>query len=158
MKLLKQLLFLVAISLYVSACTKDLCKDVDIKAPDSEITTLETYLNNKGIVATKDARGFYYKITNAGNATKPTVCNKVTVAYVGTLPDGTIFEKTNIGATATFSLGQLIIGWQEGIPLIGEGGKITLYLPPTLAYGSAAVGNIPANSILTFDIDLVSVQ
>ncbi|HAD33478.1 MAG TPA: FKBP-type peptidylprolyl isomerase, partial [Chitinophagaceae bacterium] len=55
----------------------------------------------------------------------------------------------------SFGLDGLIVGWQEGIPLIGAGGKIKLYLPPSLAYGSNANGNIPANSSLIFDIDLL---
>jgi FKBP-type peptidyl-prolyl cis-trans isomerase FkpA len=55
-------------------------------------------------------------------------------------------------------LGQLIVGWQKGLPLISSGGKITLYIPPSLGYGSAAAGSIPANSILIFDIELISVS
>ena len=42
--------------------------------------------------------------------------------------------------------------------LIAPGGSITLYLPPSLAYGSTAVGSIPANSILVFTIDLLAVN
>jgi peptidylprolyl isomerase len=60
------------------------------------------------------------------------------------------------GTPIEFPLGRLIKGWQEGIPLISIGGKITLYLPPSLGYGAVAQQNIPANSILIFDIELVS--
>ena len=62
------------------------------------------------------------------------------------------------GNNVQFNLSGLIIGWQEGIPLIAPGGSITLYLPPSLAYGSTAVGSIPANSILVFTIDLLAVN
>ncbi|MEY3433469.1 MAG: hypothetical protein RL131_1405, partial [Bacteroidota bacterium] len=43
-----------------------------------------------------------------------------------------------------------------GLPLINAGGKIKLYLPPSLGYGSRAVGSIPANSVLIFEITLVA--
>jgi len=78
----------------------------------------------------------------------------VVVNYVGKLTNGTIFDSGN---NVSFSLGGLITGWQEGIPLIAPGGSITLYLPPSLAYGSRATGSIPANSNLIFKIDLKSV-
>jgi FKBP-type peptidyl-prolyl cis-trans isomerase FkpA len=61
-------------------------------------------------------------------------------------------------------LGQLIIGWQKGLPLIKSGGSITLFIPPSLGYGNQDIRNssgaviIPANSNLKFTIDLVSVQ
>jgi len=72
------------------------------------------------------------------------------------LIDGTTFDQTGSSAV-TFQLGQLISGWQLGLPLIKPGGKIKLYLPPTLGYGSRTVGSIPANSILIFEISLVAI-
>jgi len=63
----------------------------------------------------------------------------------------------------SFNLGGLIEAWKKGIPLIKPGGKIKLYCPPTLAYGSQVVrdgaGNtvIPANSILVFEVTLNNV-
>jgi FKBP-type peptidyl-prolyl cis-trans isomerase FkpA len=52
----------------------------------------------------------------------------------------------------------LILGWQYGIPLVKAGGRIMLYLPPSLGYGSQSTGTIPANSVLIFDITLQGVQ
>ncbi len=77
--------------------------------------------------------------------------------YTGKLVNGTVFDQTPAGANATLVLGQLIVGWQKGLPLIGTGGKITLYIPPSLGYGSSAVGSVPANSILIFDIELAGI-
>jgi FKBP-type peptidyl-prolyl cis-trans isomerase FkpA len=48
------------------------------------------------------------------------------------------------------------MGWKLGLPLIKAGGKIKLYLPPSLGYGNSVSGNIPANSILVFEITLVA--
>ena len=55
-------------------------------------------------------------------------------------------------------LSQVVVGWQQGIPLIAPGGNITLYLPPSLAYGPQAQTGIPANSILIFKIDLLGIN
>ncbi|WP_138990937.1 FKBP-type peptidyl-prolyl cis-trans isomerase [Larkinella sp. C7] len=123
-----------------------------LKAPDSEITALKKYIDSSGISAMADGRGFYYSIQAPGSGTKPTLCSAVTVNYVGKLTNGTTFDSAN---NITFGLNQLIVGWQEGIPLIAPGGSITLYVPPSLAYGAQALNGIPANSILVFTIDLI---
>jgi FKBP-type peptidyl-prolyl cis-trans isomerase FkpA len=128
---------------------------VTFKAPQTEVTALKQYIDANGIKATADDRGFYYVIDAPGSGTKPTVCSNVTVNYTGTLTNGTQFDS---GKDVRFNLNQLIIGWQEGIPLIAPGGSITLYLPPSLAYGSQAQPGIPANSILVFKIDLLRIN
>jgi FKBP-type peptidyl-prolyl cis-trans isomerase FkpA len=132
----------------VSSCKKD-------EAPE----TLEAYItrSNLGSTVTKDPRGFYYQIVTPGTGATPVVTSRVTILYTGTLTNGSVFDQT--GATpATFNLNQLILGWQYGLPLIKAGGRIKLYLPPNLGYGPQAVGSIPANSVLIFDITLQSVQ
>ncbi len=128
---------------------------VTTTAPAAEVTALKQYLDANGITATADSRGFYYTIQSAGSGAKPTVCDNVTVNYSGKLTNGNTFDS---GTGVSFFLNQLIVGWQEGIPLIAPGGRITLYLPPSLAYGSRAAGSIPANSNLIFQIDLVRIN
>ena len=128
---------------------------VTTKAPQAESSTLKQYIEANHILATADARGFYYTIQSAGSGPKPTACSNVTVNYAGTLTNGKTFDSAT---GISFDLNQLIVGWQEGIPLLAPGGSITLYLPPSLAYGSQAQNDIPANSILVFKIDLVQVN
>lgn len=128
---------------------------VTTTAPAAEIASLQQYLTANNVTATADPRGFFYVIQSPGSGTKPTVCDNVTVNYSGRLTNGTTFDSGN---GVDFPLSNLILGWQEGIPLIAPGGRITLYLPPSLAYGSRAAGSIPANSNLIFDIDLVRVN
>ncbi|MRS62228.1 FKBP-type peptidylprolyl isomerase [Larkinella terrae] len=128
---------------------------VTLKAPQAEITALKQYIDSNKIAATADDRGFYYTIQAPGSGAKPTVCSTVTVNYAGKLTNGNTFDSAN---GITFGLNQLILGWQEGIPLISAGGSITLYLPPSLAYGSQAQSGIPANSILIFKIDLIRID
>jgi hypothetical protein len=81
----------------------------------------------------------------------------VTINYTGALAsDGTIFDSTVGGEPATFPLGNLIAGWQEGIPGMKVGGVRRLYIPATLGYGEQGSGSsIPPNSDLIFDIELL---
>lgn len=85
----------------------------------------------------------------------------VTVHYVGTLENGTKFDssldrgqsfKTRIG------VGQVIEGWDMGIPGMKVGGKRKLTIPSKLAYGDNSVGSIPAGSTLIFEIELLSID
>lgn len=152
MKQLMYLMLALGLSLGNACGTKENCASPTKTAPASEVSALEAYITAQGIVATKDSRGFYYAIDVPGGTSKPTICSTISVKYTGRLTNGTIFDSSN---GATFNLSQLIVGWQQGIPYIGKGGKIKLYLPPSLAYGSSASGTIPANSILIFDIELI---
>ena len=60
----------------------------------------------------------------------------------------------------TYTVGQmsLIQGWEEGIINQPGGTKLTVIMPSSMGYGPQAVGDIPANSPLVFDIDIVSVK
>ena len=145
------------ISLLTVACQssdQSPCSPIPVTttAPADEVTALKRVIDNQKISATLDKRGFYYQIQSPGSGSKPTICSTVTVNYSGTLTDGKTFDS---GSGVRFGLSQLIVGWQEGIPLVAPGGSITLYLPPSLAYGSQEQAGIPANSILIFRIDLV---
>jgi FKBP-type peptidyl-prolyl cis-trans isomerase FkpA len=155
MKEMKKILtfIVIAVIAIITGCSKkdSGCPSVNISAPDTEVANLKAYLDAKNISAIADARGFFYTIKTAGSAAKPTVCQTVAVAYVGKLTNGQTFDSST---NATFPLSTLITGWQEGIPLIGTGGSIVLYLPPSLAYGNRSAGSIPANSNLIFTIDL----
>ncbi len=85
----------------------------------------------------------------------------VTVHYTGALAkDGTIFESSkDSGQTATFGLEQVIAGWTEGIPGMKVGGTRRLIIPAELAYGAQSPSpDIPANSALVFDVELIAVQ
>ena len=128
---------------------------VSVTAPQAEVTALKQYVDANKITATADPRGFYYSIQAAGSGPKPTICSNVTVNYKGQLTNGNLFDSGN---SVRFGLSQLIVGWQEGIPLVSAGGSVMLYLPPSLAYGAQAQSGIPANSILVFKIDLLKID
>ena len=85
----------------------------------------------------------------------------ITAHYTGALcADGTIFQSSHdFGDPATFGLNQVIKGWTKGVPGMKVGGTRRLVIPSALAYGSArAASNIPSNSDLVFDIELVAVK
>lgn len=102
--------------------------------------------------------GLQYKIVAAGNDVKPGPKDTVWVRYKGTLLDGTVFDQTVEGADSVrLTLDRVIKGWQEGMQLVGEGGKIELYVPSDLGYGDRGAGSIAPGSTLIFDIELTRV-
>ena len=126
-------------------------------APANEITAVENYLDTSGITgATKHCSGVYYKIDAPGSGATPDICSYISFKYRGSLTNGNVFQE--VANPIESDLAGLIGGFRNGIPLIKAGGRITLYIPPSLGYGNQAQGNIPPNSILIFQVDLVGVQ
>ncbi|KAA5533594.1 FKBP-type peptidylprolyl isomerase [Taibaiella lutea] len=122
-------------------------------APGGEVNALTQYIEHDSIDAIQDPRGFYYKIDTTGGYSKPLPCANITINYVGTLTSGKVFDQAK---DVQFNLADLIIGWKIGVPLVGKNGKVTLYLPPSFAYGANEINGIPPNSILIFSIELIN--
>jgi FKBP-type peptidyl-prolyl cis-trans isomerase len=102
--------------------------------------------------------GLRYSITVAGAGTPPKPADTVTVNYTGTLIDGNVFDSSDRqGHPVKFVLNQVIPGWTEGLQKISKGGKMRLYVPPSLGYGDDGRPGIPPGSVLVFDIELVDV-
>lgn len=82
--------------------------------------------------------------------------SKVRIHYTGWTKDGSVFDSSRSrGKPADFELDGLIIGWQEGIPGMKKGGVRKLVIAPEKAYGDKPRPNIPANSTLTFEVELL---
>lgn len=134
------------------------CGKEDNSQAEADDRIIQDYLAENNIEATKHSSGLYYIITTEGTGNNPNSNSKVTVKYKGKLTDETVFDQTSGSSTATFGLTSLIEGWKIGIPLLKSGGKGTFFLPSVLGYGNNATPTIPANSVLIFDIELVSFQ
>lgn len=86
---------------------------------------------------------------------------KITAHYTGALcKNGIIFQSSHdMGSPVTFGLDQVIEGWTKGVPGMKVGGWRRLIIPSEMAYGSArAASNIPPNSDLVFDIELMEIK
>ncbi|MEM1356750.1 MAG: FKBP-type peptidyl-prolyl cis-trans isomerase [Bacteroidota bacterium] len=128
------------------------CEKVTIS---SDQKSLEDYIAENNLTVQEGPEGLLYVIEEPGGTERPTINADVTVNYVGQLTDGRIFDQTD-GTPRNFPLRNLIRAWQLGIPLVGEGGRVKLLVPPSLGYGSQGQGTIPGNANLVFDIELIS--
>jgi hypothetical protein len=106
------------------------------------------------------ASGLRYKVISKGTGPQPTRNDTVTVHYRGTLTNGVEFDSSyKRGKPVTFRIDSVIEGWQEALPMMTVGSKYQLIIPPPLAYGGRAVGDIiPANSTLIFEVELLGIQ
>ena len=119
---------------------------------------------NKASKATADkyaqtASGLKYVIAKEGNGKSPSATDVVTVHYVGTLTDGSVFDSSvDRGEPIDFPLNAVIPGWTEGLQLMKEGGEAVFFIPSNLAYGPREIPGIPANSTLMFWVQLIKVN
>ncbi len=104
--------------------------------------------------------GLQYKILKEGTGPKPTATDTVVCNYRGTLINGTEFDSSYKGGQpATFPVNQVIKGWTEVLQLMPVGSKWQVFVPSDLAYGSRSPSpEIGPNSLLIFEIDLLSIQ
>lgn len=144
-----------------------------------EDETIAKYVQDNNLDATKTESGLYYVIEQRGNGPQIETGDQASVHYAGYLLDGKLFDtsrkdiaqdnnifsqqRDEMGGYAPFNLqvgvGQVIPGWDEGLSLLRQGDKAKLIIPSPLAYGSRGAGaDIPANSILVFDVEIVEVS
>lgn len=123
---------------------------------------LESNKNVEGVVTTES--GLQYVIHAKGEGISPQPDSSISVNYTGvSATKGAIFSRVKAPREGSeFDMSEVIDGWKEGLPLIKEGGKITLYVPAHLAYGREGVKHrnlyiIEPNDTLIFDIELVKV-
>lgn len=128
---------------------------------DSNLKTGSDFLANNAKKAgiTTTASGLQYQVIKAGTGAKPKKDSKVTVHYEGRLVDGTVFDSSIArGEPMTLPLDQVIPGWTEGVQLMQEGAKYRFFIPAKLGYGETGSGDIPPNSVLIFEIELIKIE
>ncbi len=107
----------------------------------------------------KSESGLLYKIIEKGDTSLvATPKDSVWVNYTGTLIDGTEFDSNkNAGEPVMFMPDNVVPGFKEGLQLIGQGGKIILYIPSELGYGEYGPRGIEPNSTLIFEVEVTKV-
>ena len=132
------------------------CKKVQFDYTETDRKIIQDYIASHKLTNVKTTTsGLHYVIENPGTIGRPTIFSTVIINYTGRLANDTIFDTNAGNGPATFSLTDVVRGWQEGIPLFGRGGKGKLLIPSALGYGRQPSGIIPANSVLIFDINLI---
>jgi len=123
----------------------------DSTQADIDKAAIVDYVQEQQLLGQFTDSGLYYVISENGINNHPNNTSVITVSYKCYLLNGV---QIDFATYVTFNLDTTILGWQEGIQLIGSGGIIKLIIPSDLAYGSNGSGDIPANSVLVCDITL----
>ncbi|NII26799.1 hypothetical protein HB364_17045 [Pseudoflavitalea sp. X16] len=149
------------VALLLANCFKDKndCEARDITAPSNEKQALADYISSNGIQANQHKSGLYYQIIQGGSGMSPAICSSIKVGFTGKLTNGTQVEQDD---HTVLNLKLMLEGWRIALPLIKAGGRIKIFLPPSLAYGweGKKVGStevVPPNSIMIYDITLYEV-
>lgn len=141
---------------------------------EMDIQILDDYLRQENIDAEVHESGLSYVIVEQGTGAIAQNGQQVSVNYTGKLLNGNIFDTSNEDLAKESGLfnpgrsympygfqlgtGSVIPGWDIGIGLLNAGSKAVLYIPSKLAYGPRGNGSsIPPNSVLVFDVELVSI-
>lgn len=134
---------------------------------------LEENAQNDDVMVTES--GLQYRVIEEGSGDSPTAENTVTVHYVGTLIDGTVFDTSRKEVAqendlysaqrepyegATFPLNRVISGWTEGLQLMSEGATYEFFIPADLAYGNNPPPGsvIEPGSALIFEVELIDIN
>lgn len=115
----------------------------------------------KGVTKLPD--GLAYKVIKSGpkDGPSPHQGSMMMLIYEGRLPDGGIFDSSDLHTGAAYMempLDGVIQGWMEGLPLMHVGDEWEFYIPAKLAYGKRSMGIIPSNSPLIFKIHLLGLD
>lgn len=117
---------------------------------------LEQNKTKEGVKVTPS--GLQYIVMTEGKGKTPGLKDTVKAHYKGTLIDGKQFDSSyDRGQPAEFPVEGVIKGWTEALQMMKVGGKMKLFIPPDLGYGEAARPQIPANSVLVFEVELLDV-
>lgn len=137
-------------------------------APDSQKVYLQTYLAANNITNAVEKNGMFYVINTQGTGAKANVCSTIEVSYIskfikGTI-DGAVYQSVEAWNPVRRSLSLAQDSWKFILPLLNNGGTVTMYIPPSLGYGISEqvdpITNttIPANSYLKVQVSMLGFQ
>lgn len=127
--------------------------DDELSSFDKQI---ESYLKKNNIECQRSSSGLYYNIIKEGEGRTIQFKDVVSFKYTGKLLDGTLFDKKT--KPIEYKVEQLIGAWKEIMLELKEGGEAYLISPPQLGYGTHDLDDIPSNSILIFEIEVIEVK
>ena len=134
-----------------------------LRLQDSITTVAQIWIDEREVneATITTASGLQYEVLVRGDGETPTLEDKVTVHYHGSLVDGTVFDSSiKRGTPVSFPANGVIPGWVEALQLMSVGDKWKITIPSALAYGEGGVpqAGIPPNSDLIFIVELISIQ
>src|SRR5690554_653428 len=152
---MKNILLILTAGIFLlgSSCKKSLSPEEQF---DRDIEIIKEYIANNNLNAKETNSGLHYVVHDLGTGNYPYANDDVTVRYKGYTTNGAVFDQSEAEGI-TFNLQQVIKGWTEGIPKFKEGGKGVLLIPSKLAYGEKGSGSIKPNTVLIFDVDLLTI-
>jgi FKBP-type peptidyl-prolyl cis-trans isomerase len=121
----------------------------------------ETSQQSEKTTAQPDTKDLKIEDIKVGTGAAVKKGDTVVMEYTGTLTNGTKFDSSydhGQAFTTQIGTGQVIQGWDEGIPGMKVGGERKLTIPPSMGYGSQSTGSIPANSTLIFNVKLLDIK
>jgi FKBP-type peptidyl-prolyl cis-trans isomerase FkpA len=171
MEKLKLVVFLLSIFVFAGCTEEESNFEGVTRTPQEQlafdIIRIEGYLEENDLTGyTQTSDGIFYIVEEEGNGIFPQEGQTVFLDYLGTTIDRIVFDQSPEGIPLEFVLGigQVIEGWDLGIPLFQEDGGGTLIIPSTLAFGTqenvSGGDNLPIqpNSILIFDLKIVALR
>jgi FKBP-type peptidyl-prolyl cis-trans isomerase len=102
--------------------------------------------------------GVQYRVVKDGTGPKPSIDDTTLVHYTGRLLDGKEFDTTKDKNPVDFPVRRVIAGWQEALQLMNVGSKWEVWVPSDLAYGPRGTPDIPPNSVLWFEMELLEIK
>ncbi|MCX6251753.1 MAG: FKBP-type peptidyl-prolyl cis-trans isomerase [Bacteroidetes bacterium] len=127
-------------------------------AKKDESMLLQKYLKEHNITTKPTASGLYYIEKVKGTGPRAEAGKKLKVNYKGTLLDGKVFDQSKEKPLEfTLGQGQVIKGWDEGFTMMNKGGKATLIIPSSIAYGDRSMSIITPYSTLVFEVELLDI-
>jgi hypothetical protein len=112
-------------------------------------------------ISVTTASGLSYKFTKIGSGPRPQAGDLMVIHGIGSFTDGKEFWNTRTDGAPyeyTFGVDRVIKGFEEGMTVAREGDRIIITMKPELAYGDRARTDIPANSTLVFDYEILAVK
>ena len=140
---------------------KAAAEKVQLEAAEKSAAEAKAFLDENAKVegVTVTDSGLQYSVITEADGSKPAAEDTVTVHYVGTLVDGTVFDSSvERDQPAKFPLNRVIPGWTEGVQLMSVGEKYKFVIPAELGYGEQGAGSIPPGATLIFEVELLDIE